>query len=198
MSSSAAADAAATAAAAAAAAATASAAATAELSAASLSWVLVLQEPTLVLDVIGVMTDDGVTGQRVMSNQGQHDALDDGWLVVSVSGITSPTAVYFISLKDPEQQVKVRPGHGTAQGECVHPCVVVKLADLSSGCATHLLSGPFGVGTVKAFLSCHALPQPSSLCTHSVLYQVWKWPIVGFDVVLDASADSEHHSWTRL
>jgi hypothetical protein len=103
------------AAAAAAAAATASAAAMASLSAASLSRVLVLEEPTLVLDVIGVMTHDDAMGRTVMSNPSQDYASDDGFLVVSVSGITSPTAVYYISLQDPEQQVKVRPGKKTVR-----------------------------------------------------------------------------------
>lgn len=96
-------------AAAAAAAATASAAATADLSTARLSWVLALEEPTLVLDVIGLVTPQshGVLNPS-SSPAAAAAAQSDSWLVVSVSGITSPTAVYYVNLTDPQQQIKVR------------------------------------------------------------------------------------------
>lgn len=99
-----------TAAAAAAAMAAASAAANSGISAAKLSWVLVLEEPTLVLDLVGLMTNDDVMGPSGMSHPAGDDSSDDAWLVVRVSGITSPTAVYYINLRDPQQQVKVGGG----------------------------------------------------------------------------------------
>jgi hypothetical protein len=84
----------------------ASAAATAGVSAARLSWVLVLDEPTLVSEVLGVMTKHDITRAAGVTHAGA-DSLSDSWLAISVSGITSPTTVYYVNMKDPQQQVQV-------------------------------------------------------------------------------------------
>jgi hypothetical protein len=96
----------------AAAAATVSAAATAAVSAARLSWVLVLEEPTLVLDVLGVMTNSDMMQPAGVTHPGD-DSLADSWLAISVSGITSPTAVYYVNMQDPQQQVQVSKATGS-------------------------------------------------------------------------------------
>ena len=56
------------------------------------------------LDVIGVMTNQVASSTTLDESPG---AGDDSWLAVSVSGITSPSAVYYINLRDPQQQVQV-------------------------------------------------------------------------------------------
>jgi hypothetical protein len=45
---------------------------------------------------------------------------DDSWLAVSISGITSTSAVYYINLRDPQQQVKVGVEH-MAKGPVLSP-----------------------------------------------------------------------------
>jgi hypothetical protein len=56
---------------------------------AELAWVLVLDDPTLVLDL-----------------QGLEGPADEPWLVVAVSGITTPSTLYYVQLHT-QQQVKV-------------------------------------------------------------------------------------------
>jgi hypothetical protein len=94
-------------------------AANASTSSARLVWSLVLQDPTLVLDLQAVATREDATtstpGGSGVPPPASSSSLADSWLVIQVSSIVTPTSLWYVNLADPKTQVKVRLCAG-----CVH------------------------------------------------------------------------------
>jgi prolyl oligopeptidase PreP (S9A serine peptidase family) len=76
---------------------------------ARLAWVLALGDPTLVLHLQGVATlaGAGLQQQAPAAAAAADAGGDDAWVVLEVSSMVQPSALYYVRVSDPQQQAVV-------------------------------------------------------------------------------------------